>query len=188
MVRTSSSIIAICALALAFASPAKPNAKVIPAPPVIRTMPSAAEEEYGDWTVSVIKPGLVIASTSNNAGLTFGTLCTGSECVAFFNPLIACSDGDVFNALVNAPASAFAASIRCERLKDISLYTLPLEGEVADAMSVGGVLGIAFPMKSGEFKVARFSLTGAARSTARAQQLARPSAPTRSGGKDAYSL
>jgi hypothetical protein len=39
-------------------------------------------------------------------------------------------------------------------------------------MSVGGMIGFAFPMKSGDFKVARFSLTGSARASARAQQFA----------------
>lgn len=144
-------------------------------PPRINLAPPPAlkqTETFGDWTVTYTDKTLVIASVGNNAGAVFGSICYKGHCSAFFNPQIDCKDGDEYPALVNAPAAAFGVSLKCEKTGEIFLYTLPLEGGVAEAMSVGGVLGIAFPMQSGEFQVARFSLTGAARSSARASQIA----------------
>lgn len=146
-------------------------------------------ETYGDWTVRLLGNSSTIASVSNNAGSAFGAICSQTGCTSFFNPKIECEDGHEYSALVNAPSAAFTVTLECEKLDDLYLYTLPLEGGVADAMSVGGVLGIAFPMQSGEFKVARFSLTGAARASARAQQVAqRTTAPNKQQASDNFSL
>jgi hypothetical protein len=144
-------------------------------PPMINLQPARPDEKIGDWTVIGGSSDVVITSVGNNAGSVFGVVCSHrmtEGCAAFLNPSIECDDGHKYAALVNAPAAAFAVTLVCEKIDDMFLYTLPLEGGVADAMSVGGVLGIAFPMQSGQFKVARFSLTGAARAAARAAQLA----------------
>jgi len=169
MVRTPSAI--IVASALLFSSATWAKTRPVPAPPVIRTVVEYPKERFGDWAVSRVTPKLVIASVKNDAGYTFGSMCNPSGCFAFFNPQIPCKDDSDFAVLINAPGTAFNAEIKCMVLGDINVYTLPLEGSMADAMSIGGVLGIAFPMQSGEFRVARFSLTGAARATARAQQM-----------------
>lgn len=140
--------------------------------------PAVQEETYGDWYVQRLTASAIIAGTTNDAGSVFGVICDASLCQAFFNPQIPCADGNSYPALANAPAAAFAVTITCKQIDDLHIYSLPLEGGVTEAMSVGGVFGIAFPLKSGQFQVARFSLTGAARASARAQQLARWNAPS----------
>jgi len=163
-------------------------AVAISAPPVIDVAP-APDETIGDWTISPLGNGAAIASTSNSAGARFGTICDKAGCVAFFNPSIKCENGHSYPALVNAPAAAFSVTMQCEKVGDLLIYDIPMEGGITEAMSVGGVIGFALPMASGEFKVARFSLTGAARAAARAQQLTRPSAPSgKTPAGDNYSL
>ncbi len=162
---------------------AAPVTRIEPAPP----LPKA--ETYGDWTVKYLSATSTIASVSNDAGSIFGTICDQTECTAFFNPTIECEDGQSYPALVNAPAAAFTVTLKCEKVDDLFLYSIPLEGGVTEAMSVGGVLGIAFPMASGQFKVVRFSLTGAARATARASQLVNGATPpVRQEAKDELTL
>lgn len=152
-------------------------------------IPAIPDEEYGDWKVITLDNGTTIASVGNNAGSTFGAICTGTGCTSFFNPSIGCDPGSKYPALVNAPSSAFSVTLLCEKVGDLMIYSFPMEDRVTDAMSIGGVIGFASPMKSGEFKVARFSLTGAARSTARALQISKYLAnPPKAGKVDTFSL
>lgn len=162
-----------------------------PKPPVIDVVPVTPppEEHLGDWRITFPSQGFAIAAVSNSAGATFGSICYKDGCSGFFNPSIKCDVGSKYPALVNAPASAFAVVLECEKVGDLLIYSLPIEGAVADAMSVGGVIGFAFPMASGEFKVARFSLTGAARAAARAQQYAQGGSPeAKQPASDNYAL
>ncbi len=130
------------------------------------------DEQYGDWDVKSYDSGLTIAGTFNDGGAIFGTLCTSQKCSAFINPQIECEDGHQYPALVNAPSAAFSVTLYCEKIGKSFYLSTPLDGGITDAMSVGGVLGVAFPMQSGKFQVGRFSLTGAAMATARAMQIA----------------
>jgi hypothetical protein len=157
-----------------------------PASPV----PTPTSEVYGDWSVTLFDGGISMATTSNNAGSVFGVFCTRtSACTAFFNPKIPCEDGSKYPALFNAPSAAYPEVMQCEKVGDSFLLEVALEGAVADAMSVGGQLGIAFPMKSGQFEVSRFSLTGAARAAARAQQMINEAPPSnQQGASDNFSL
>lgn len=131
-------------------------------------------ETYGEWTATY-RPstGLAMSFIQNSSKSLFGTVCSRGKCDAFLDPKISCDDGAEYPALINAPSAAFHVRVRCSEMKDGgTYYILSLDGGVADAMSVGGILGIAFPMQSGQFRVERFSLTGAARAAARASQLA----------------
>lgn len=182
----AASLIVLCSPAMA-AKKAPP-----PPPPITFDRPSSApapSERFGDWEVTFGGGSLYIATTSNTAKAAFGSICDDTGCVAFFNPKIDCVEGDGYPALINAPAASYSVSLKCEKIDDFKIYSLPIEGAIADAMSVGGVLGIAFPMASGEFKVSRFSLTGAARASARAAQLAtRKSGDDRKNASDNFTL
>lgn len=146
-------------------------------PPKIDIAPPLPRETIGDWEVRDIGEGLVFATVGNNAGSVFGTLCSRDSCGTFFNPKISCVAGRKYAGLINAPAQAFPVIMTCTKIADLLVYDIPYDDNLADAMSVGGVLGIAFPMESGQFQVSRFSLTGAARASARAQQIARDNRP-----------
>ena len=175
MVRTPRAIAFSCALLVGSNASAKPKVVALPPPPprIQLNVPSPdtiPDETFGDWRVVNIGRELSIASTKNDAESVFGTICSTTGCFAFFNISIGCTENGKYPALINAPAAAYTLIMTCYKLGDKLMYTVPIEGPIADAMSVGGVLGMAFPLASGEFKVARFSLTGAARATARASQ------------------
>lgn len=134
---------------------------------------SIPDERYGDWSVTTLGTGSTIASVKNNADSAFGVICLEDFCTSFFNPALKCDEGTKYPALVNAPSSAFPVTMECVKAGGLDFYTFPMDDGVKDALSIGGVIGIAYPMQSGEFKVARFSLTGSARASARASQIAK---------------
>lgn len=163
------------------------------APPKINLAPPVTlrewSETYGDWTVQYLAGESTVANVTNSAGHVLGAICDKSGCEAFFNPQLNCTDGNSYPALVNAPSGSFYVDLKCLKAGERFLYSTPLDGDMSEAMSVGGVLGIAFPMASGKFEVSRFSLTGAARATARASQVARgPSPSNRQEASDNFSL
>jgi hypothetical protein len=118
--------------------------------------------------------GWYVASTVNDAGSAFGVLCNQSGCSFFVNPQITCDENASYPALINAPSAGYTAKLTCTHYDKGKSAVLLFENDQAliDALSVGGNLGVAMPMQSGEFKVSRFSLTGALRGYARAAQLA----------------
>ena len=182
-------------LALAIGSDADAKAPMVlppPPPPHIQlNVPAPVllpEETYGDWFVANISTSFSIASTKNDAGSVLGSICGADGCFVFFNPKIRCTEDQQYPALINAPAAAYNVVMTCKKFGDLLIYTMPLEGAITDAMSVGGVLGVAFPMASGEFKVSRFSLTGAARATARASQEVNPAQNPRKNVRDEHTL
>lgn len=132
----------------------------------------APSEQYGDWTVTQLTPGSYIALTVNNGDARFGTFCSPKMCTAFFDNGSTCENGAKYPVLLNSPSGAYPEIAVCEKIGNRHLLEMPLQGDVSNAMSVGGTLGIAFPMQSGQFQVSRFSMTGAARASARASQLA----------------
>jgi hypothetical protein len=185
MVRSQSAVVALAVLALSSGAEAQRKRAASP-PPIITVAPSPAPTEtYGDWIVRRLTATAFFASTANDGGAVLGSICNAGGCTAFLNPKISCEPDHDYPALVNAPGGSFSTQLHCEKIEDLLLYSFSVEGDMVDAMSIGGVLGVAFPMASGEFKVSRFSLTGAARATARAQQLAHGIAPTsRPSGSD----
>lgn len=153
-------------------SPATGQQSTIPASSRLIQV-AAGSESYGDWTVISVTDQVYMATTQNNAGSVFGTICSVEGCTALLNPKIQCVVGDSYPALVNSPGGAVSVELLCEDFGEgVLVYSFPIDDGVAEVMAVGGVLGMAFPMASGQFQVERFSLTGAARATARASQLA----------------
>ncbi len=146
-------------------------------------------EYFGDWSVTTTQGGSSIASIKNNAGSVFGVICIEDTCTSFFNPTVPCDEETKYPALVNAPSAAFPVTMECVKAGELNLYTFPMDSGITDAMSIGGIIGIAYPMKSGEFKVERFSLTGSARAAARAGQIAKFYAlPANKKGSDKSTL
>ena len=150
----------------------KKRPPVISPPPIVRV----PDEHYGAWTVSWFATDTWLATTPNDAGSAFGAVCSKKGCSTFINPQITCDQDATYPALVNAPSAAFAATLTCIHFGKIGLLVFSEDKAILDAMSIGGNIGVAFPMQSGEFKVSRFSLTGGMRAYARASQLAKPAA------------
>jgi hypothetical protein len=127
-------------------------------------------ESYGDWIVQGPADGAITASTATPAGSLFGVVCDRTKCDAFFNPKIACDDGHDYPALIGSPTATFAVRMHCATVGAFRTFILPLVGGLMEAMAEDGELGIAFPLGSGQFGEARFSLTGAAQAAARARE------------------
>jgi hypothetical protein len=193
MVRSLLAIIAFVALVSTSSVLTAARQKSDAPPPINISVAPQSErphERYGDWTATDVGGGIYMATTANNVGSVFGTMCEKNTCFAFMNPSIGCNPSDQYPALINAPGGAFSVLVTCEKFGDLLIYDFDIGDQLSEAMAVGGVLGIAFPMASGEFKVARFSLTGAARATARIAQLAKGEVPASNSrtGSDENSL
>jgi hypothetical protein len=180
----------IAVLGLIAPSSADAKRDISPAPPQILVRPNTPTESYGDWTAQRAGSDSFIATTTNSAGSVFGTFCSPDGCSAILGSSVSCTPDHSYAALINAPGGAFATTAVCEMVGESYLYFFEMTDGLVNAMAIGGVIGVAFPMESGEFKVARFSLTGAARATARIQQLAvgTGGAPTRRNASDETTL
>ncbi len=163
----------LCSLLYVLASPvvAQGRHPPISPPPIVRVSPETSTEVFGSWSVGKFGENFSIATTANQGQSVLGVMCDYSGCVTFFNPHITCEDKASYPALINSPGGAFSDNLTCRKIGDNFVYALSSENPVIEAMSIGGTLGVAFPMQSGEFTVSRFSLTGGARAYARAAQL-----------------
>lgn len=158
-------------LLLGSMSPASAQRRGPPQPIDVKAKPGPTER-YGEWTAQALADRTFMATTNNREGAVFGVVCSPRNCAAVVNPQIDCDVGDYYPVLVNTPAGSYSPKIQCEKLGDVLVYSFALDDDLTESMSIGGIIGFAFPMASGEFKVVRFSLTGAARATARISQLA----------------
>lgn len=129
-------------------------------------------ETYGDWTVRGSEDGAFTASTATQAGSLFGLVCDRTKCDAFFNPKILCEDGRQYPALIISRKFAFATKLRCTKIGELHAFIIPLEDGLTDVITGGGEFGIAFPLESGQFGEARFSLKGAGQASTRARERA----------------
>jgi hypothetical protein len=159
-------------------------APVTPPPPVS----VSPTDKIGDWVITYISKDSAISSVKNDGGATLGSICTKTGCTPFFNPNIKCDDGGSYPILINSPSLSFNVLSVCAKLTDTYIYVIPDSDSLREAFAVGGVLGIAFPMQSGEFRVSRFSLTGAARSIAQALNFAQQKPAESKGRADNYAL
>lgn len=139
-------------------------------PPIVNTNIVSPTERYGDWTVAEFGTKSYIATTTNPSGSLFGVVC-GSTCTAVINPKIQCKDKQSIPALINSSAGSFSAQLTCLVIDGRYLFSTPVTKTFVDSMEIGGQLGIAFPMESGQFQVARFSLTGSLKAVLRAYDL-----------------
>jgi hypothetical protein len=140
------------------------------APPPIIT-PTAPAERYGDWSATHSGDGLYFATTTNATGAVFGVMCSDGSCISFVNPTIACEEKAKYPALINSPGGSFFTTLSCRHVGERNLLVLEDDSNLVESMEIGGVLGIAVPMQSGEFRVSRFSLTGALKSVNRIASL-----------------
>lgn len=140
-------------------------------PPVVTiTAPSFLTENYGDWSVNRLDAGY-LALANNESNSTFGVLCL-TKCINVFNFNVQCDNNNIIPALVNSSSGAYHINLSCYRVDEKTYFlSTPFDQSLYNAMEIGGVLGISFPLKSGEFKVARFSLTGALKASVRAFEL-----------------
>lgn len=165
-VKRAVGLMAITALAASpsISAPRKSAAK----PPQV-IFQQFAPERYGDWTVDYFGKGYG-AYVGNGSGSVFGVYCSDT-CIIYFNSGLTCDEGAYIPALFSTPAGSFARDLKCAKLDKRFILAGDLSVTLLDAMDVGGEMGIATALVGGQFKVTRFSLTGAHKSVTRAFDL-----------------
>lgn len=123
----------------------------------------ADKQRIGDWILD-IEDKYAEAYTSNDSGSVFGFLCVGESCSAYVDARTECDDDAKTTMLVNSEAGATYIVTRCIQFPqgDSVRYVNSFQDEdIVEAMSKGSVISFAIPLRTGEFRVLRFSLTGA---------------------------
>lgn len=131
---------------------------------LVSTVVAAQTRTFRDWQVMVSDDKKdLIAATSVDGDKYLAYRCFGKtgKCVHVFSLAAECEDGKSYPVLVNSSYSALALTCTCS--KNGSRYELIPEYDRFNRILKGGTgyIGFALPMVSGQFKVVRFSLTGA---------------------------
>lgn len=129
---------------------------------------AAPAQPVGDWYYS-LEGDIAEAYTASDTGATFGVLCShsASSCAFYIRSLSACESGQGAAILENAPSGSANLTGTCRPLTTQSgtIYAIvltPLTSVASSLGTDGQEIGFAEPMKSGQFRVYRFSTTGAA--------------------------
>ena len=124
----------------------------------------AQKTRYADWQADLLGSStLTEAFTVNESGSTFGFICSASvnRCMYYVSAHTTCDPGSKSAILINTDAGALQSTITCTKLGDTYYSTIENSNDLSNGISTSSTLGIALPMKSGQFKVVRFSLIGA---------------------------
>jgi len=131
----------------------------------------AQTTRYGDWQAELSASSTMAETfTVNQSGSIFGFICSASvnRCTYYISAHTTCDPGSTSTILINTDAGALTSTITCTKFGD-NYYNAVQNTDILDkGITTSSNLGIAIPMKSGEFKVVRFSLVGANAATAAA--------------------
>lgn len=130
----------------------------------------AETKKYGDWYVD-LESTYAEAYTTNSSGSTLGMYCLKSsqECLYYLSSGDTCTVDTRTVALINADTGAAMAGLLCIQLESkrhINLFTN--FDEIDSTLRGNKLIGLALPMKDGQFKVVRFSLNGSNQATTEA--------------------
>lgn len=138
---------------------------------ILMVAPASAEKQrVGDWILDIQTRGTE-AYTENGSGSSFGLLCMGGSCSGYVDTNTPCEVNAQLPLLINADAGSTYVVGRCVHYPQSGRirYVVAIQGsDIVTAISSGSVIGFALALKSGEFKVVRFSLEGAQDATSRA--------------------
>lgn len=118
---------------------------------------------FRSWSVGPTKDrDGVFAATVNDSGGVLGQYCfwDSKTCYWLIATDVNCEESDRYPVLLNAPSGASNQNIRCLKVDGKARYVFENFDSAARAMKGNGRIGVAFPMASGQFQVARFSLEG----------------------------
>lgn len=106
----------------------------------------------------------VYAATVNDSNVVFGQWCyfSTNTCYWLMVSDSTCDDGDDYPSIVNSVNGASYVSMRCLKI-DNKNKVIFNNFKLMESLTKGdGKIGIVTPMQSGNFKVSRFDLNGAA--------------------------
>ena len=115
------------------------------------------------------------ASTLSDGGTRLGINCNAKsrDCVFYLNLGTTCTVGDKVPGLLNTPSSATHVTFECLKLGDSHFSVFDDFATIERILTAENRLGVVIPLVDGQFKVARYSLRGAARAIEEARKLKR---------------
>lgn len=119
--------------------------------------------EHGDWS-SQFMEGMGEATTHENGMSTFGVLCGNGSCRYYFANSIDCQPGGNYPLMITTDSGALSVEGVCEPVGtangDIMVYWFNESDAMSRAFRDSPVVGFAFPLTSGKFKISTFSMNG----------------------------
>ncbi|MDH6249862.1 hypothetical protein [Polynucleobacter sphagniphilus] len=115
---------------------------------------------YQNWTVEST-PQSHEAYTIADAQTSFGTFCSGDQCLFYLHQNLNCSPGSKYSVLMNSPSLSTALTMECTLIGGNLFQILTPFEAVLKASQAGDSIGFAVALQSGAFAVSRFSLNGA---------------------------
>lgn len=125
---------------------------------------SAQTKTFGAWTVvpSNDKEDLIAATAvDDDKYLAYRCFSASGKCAHIVNLAAECEDGKEYPVLINSSHAAAAITCTCSE-NDGQYELIPDFDDFHELLTKSsGYIGFALPMVSGQFKVVRFSLSGA---------------------------
>lgn len=124
----------------------------------------AEKSKSGDWILDIDGDSdFTEAFTANQSGSALGFICSisANKCFYYISPQTTCEVGATGVILVNSDAGALSATTKCTKLSSAYYSVIQETNDIHSAVIESNNIGIAIPMKDGQFKVVRFSLRGA---------------------------
>jgi hypothetical protein len=101
------------------------------------------------------------AYTIADQNTSFGTFCSGEECLFYLRQGFNCTPGAKYSVLMNSPSASNALKMECTVINGNIFQILSPFELVLKATQAGETIGFALALQSGAFAVTRFSLLGA---------------------------
>lgn len=124
----------------------------------------AAKAQMGDWILVTSIPDMPIVSTSSGSS-ELGVFCLkGDSCRAYLLIEGLCGSEELrIPVVVNAQNGATPLVAACRKISKGWLLVLEDYNDMEVVLESGGDAGFAIPLASGQFRVIRFSMRGAAK-------------------------
>jgi hypothetical protein len=128
-------------------------------------LPVTADDkvDHGDWSSQFLE-GMGEASTHENGQSMLGMLCGNGSCRYYFANGLDCEASANYPLMVTTDVGAVPIEAVCEPMAtangDVMLYWFAETPQLNEAFTKTPVVGIAFPMTNGEFRISRFSMNG----------------------------
>jgi hypothetical protein len=128
--------------------------------------------EYGYWTVeSTDQNNLVLASTTNDTGSSFGVLCS-DDCLVVVQFDTTCDNGMTVPMLVNTGNNVFAPEFICIENDGDPIWATEYTETMVEMFEQDSFVSFANGLTDGEYYISRFLLEGSAEAVAEAIRLA----------------
>lgn len=129
--------------------------------------------EYGYWAVESVDESnsVVLASTTNDTGSSFGVLCS-DDCLVVIQFDTTCDNGMTVPMLVNTGNNVFAPEFICIENDGDPIWATEFSEAMVEMFEQDSFVSFANGLTDGEYYISRFLLEGSAEAVAEAIRLA----------------